>query len=254
MGEDALSKAAASTSHWNAADYARVGGFVPALGRAALDLLDPRPGERILDVGCGDGTLSLEIIGRGAEVVGVDNSPELVAAARAAGVHAELVDAAEMDFDQRFDAAFSNAALHWMLAKERVAAAIFLALRFAGRFAGEMGGEGNLARLRDALDEELIIRGYAPPGQSSSWYPSPDEFAAIYEAAGFEAIDARLIDRPTPLAHGVAQWVTTFRRGWLESAGVPEAERAGIGAAVAGRFGSDIADYVRLRFVMRKPA
>jgi SAM-dependent methyltransferase len=164
------------------------------------------------------------------------------------------MDAAEMDFDRSFDAAFSNAALHWMLDKGRVAGAIFKALRLGGRFAGEMGGDGNLARLREALDAALVIRGYVPPSGSSNWYPSPDEFAAVYEAAGFEQIDARLIERPTPLAHGIAEWVATFRRGWLDRAGVPDAERPEIAAAVADRFGSDTADYVRLRFVMRKPA
>src|SRR5688500_2972481 len=217
---------------------------------AALDLLDPRPGERILDVGCGDGALSLKIIDRGAEVVGVDSSPELVDAARASGVYAELIDAADMQFDRSFDAAFSNAALHWMLDKERVAAAVFRALRLGGRFAGEMGGEGNLAALREALDTELVIRGHVPPTKSSNWYPSPQEFAAVYEAAGFEQIDARLIERPTQLPHGVAAWVTTFRKGWLDRAGVPDDERSEIAAAVADRFGSDIADYVRLRFIM----
>ena len=254
MGEDALSEVAASTSKWDAGDYARVGSFVPELGMAALDLLDPHPGERILDVGCGDGALSVKIIDRGAEVVGVDNSPELVEAARAAGVYAELIDAADMDFDRQFDAAFSNAALHWMLDKARVAAAIFKALRLGGRFAGEMGGEENLAGLREALDSELVIRGYVPPSEASNWYPSPEEFAAVYEAAGFEQVDARLIERPTPLPHGVAAWVTTFRKGWLDRAGVPDDERPEIAAAVAERFGSDTADYVRLRFIMRKPA
>jgi SAM-dependent methyltransferase len=254
MGQDALTEVLASTSQWNAGDYARVGSFVPELGMAALDLLDPHPGERILDVGCGDGALSVKIIDRGAEVVGVDSSPELVEAARSAGVYAELIDAADMQFERSFDAAFSNAALHWMLDKQRVAAAVFKALRLGGRFAGEMGGEGNLARLRETLDSELVIRGYVPPSESSNWYPSPDEFAAVYEAAGFQQIDARLIERPTPLPHGVGEWVTTFRRGWLDRAGVPEAERAEIAAAVADRFGSDTADYVRLRFIMRKPA
>ena len=253
MGEDALSPAAASTSRWNAADYASVGGFVAELGAAALDLLDPKPGERILDVGCGDGALSLKIIDRGAEVVGVDNSPELVEAARAVGVYAELMDAGDMTYEAAFDAAFSNAALHWMLDKERVAGAIFNALRLGGRFAGEMGGEGNLKQLREALDAELVIRGYVPPIESSNWYPSVEEFASVYEAAGFTQVDARLIERPTVLDHGVAAWVTTFRSGWLDRAGVPEGERAEIAGAVADRVGSNIADYVRLRFIMRKP-
>jgi SAM-dependent methyltransferase len=249
-----LSQPAASTSKWDAADYAKVGAFVAELGGAALDLLDPQPGERILDVGCGEGTLTRKIIERGATVLGIDNSPEMIAAARANGVDAVQLAAEDMQFFAEFDAAFSNATLHWVLQKEQAARAIFRALKPGGRFAGELGGEGNIARLREALDTELLIRGHVPPVESGNWYPSPEEFAAIYEAAGFAEIDARLIERPTPLDHGIDKWVTTFRKGWLDRAGVPEAERAEIGDAVAGRFGSNVADYVRLRFIMRKPA
>jgi SAM-dependent methyltransferase len=249
-----LSQPAASTSKWDAADYAKVGAFVAKLGGAALDLLDPKPGERILDVGCGEGTLTMKIIERGATVLGVDNSPEMIAAARTNGVDAVQLAAEDMQFFAEFDAAFSNATLHWVLQKEQAARAILRALKPGGRFAGEMGGEGNLTKLREALDEELIIRGYAPPVEASNWYASPEEFAAVYEAAGFREVDARLIERPTPIEHGVAAWVTTFRKGWLDRAGVPEGERSEIAAAVADRVGSNIADYVRLRFIMRKPA
>ena len=249
-----MNQPAASTSKWDATDYAKVGAFVAELGGPALDLLDPQPGERILDVGCGEGTLTKKINERGATVLGVDNSPEMIAAARASGVDAVQLAAEDMQFFAEFDAAFSNATLHWVLQKEQAARAIFRALKPCGRFAGEMGGEGNLKTLRDALDEELIIRGYVPPVEASNWYASPHEFAAVYEAAGFREIDARLIERPTPIEHGVAAWVTTFRKGWLDRAGVPEGERSDIGAAVADRVGSNIADYVRLRFIMRKPA
>jgi trans-aconitate methyltransferase len=248
-----LSQAAISTSRWDSGDYVRVGGFVAELGEAALDLLDPKPGERILDLGCGEGALTETIVRRGAKAVGIDNSPELVAAARARGLEVVEMDAAGMAFDSEFDAAFSNAALHWMVDKVRVAKATFAALKPGGRFAGEMGGEGNLARLREALDSELIIRGYSPPPTELSWYASAKDFADLYEEVGFDEIDARLIDRPTKIEHGIAAWVETFRRGWLDRAGVPSGERAEIGAAVAGRFGSDVADYVRLRFIMRKP-
>ena len=249
-----MSQPAASTSKWDAADYAKVGAFVAKLGGAALDLLDPKPGERILDVGCGEGTLTMKIIERGATVLGVDNSPEMIAAARTNGVDAVQLAAEDMQFFAEFDAAFSNATLHWVLQKEQAARAILRALKPGGRFAGEMGGEGNLTKLREALDDELIIRGYAPPVEASNWYASPEEFAAVYEAAGFREVDARLIERPTPIEHGVAAWVTTFRKGWLDRAGVPEGERSEIAAAVADRVGSNIADYVRLRFIMRKPA
>jgi trans-aconitate methyltransferase len=249
-----LSQTAVSTSSWNASDYARVGGFVAELGAAALDLLDPRPGERVLDVGCGDGTLTRKIAARGATVTGIDDNLDMVRAAHANGVDALVVDASDMCFEAEFDAAFSNAALHWMLDKQAVASGIFRALKIGGRFAGEMGGQGNLAKLREALDEELVIRGYVPPLKSSNWYASPDELAAVYEEAGFREIDARLIERPTTVDHGIAAWVTTFRKGWLDQAQVPEPERPEIADAVADRIGSNIADYVRLRFIMRKPS
>ena len=242
-----------STSQWDAADYARVGGFVPALGQAALVLLDPQPGEAILDVGCGDGTLSEKILERGASVVGIDNSLSMVGAARARGLDARLMDAAQLKFGEAFDAVFSNATLHWVLDKERAARAIWFALKAGGRFAGEMGGEENLAVLRQALDDELVMRGFGPPTFAANWYPSVDEFVALYESVGFREIDARLIERPTPLEHGVAAWVLTFRAGWLDRAGVPEGERQTIADAVAARVGTNIADYVRLRFIMRKP-
>ena len=253
MGRDALTQTPASTSQWDAADYARVGGFVPALGAAALELLDPQPGEAILDVGCGDGALSQQIRERGASVVGIDNSLSMIGAARSRGLDARLMDAAQLKFAEAFDAVFSNATLHWVLDKERAARAIWFALKPGGRFAGEMGGEGNLAILRRALDDELVARGYGPPTYAANWYPNVEQFAALYESAGFKDIDAELIARPTVLEHGVAAWVLTFRAGRLDRAGVPHEERQPIADAVAARVATDTADYVRLRFMMRKP-
>lgn len=226
---------------------------MPALGLAALDLLDPKPGETILDVGCGDGTLTEKILERGAGVVGIDLSPSMVGAARRRGLDARLMDAAELRFSEAFDAVFSNATLHWVLNKERAARAIWFALKAGGRFGGEMGGAGNLQRLRQALDDELVARGFGPPRFAANWYPTVEEFVDLYEGAGFRDVDARLVERPTELEHGVAAWVLTFRAGWLDRAGVPHDERATIAEAVADRVGSNIADYVRLRFIMRKP-
>ena len=243
----------ASTSQWDAGDYARVGAFVPALGAAALDLLDPQPGEHILDIGCGDGSLTQALVERGATVVGIDSSLSMIGAAKAKGLDARLMDAADLKFAEAFDAAFSNATLHWILAKERAARAIWFALKLGGRFAGEMGGAGNLARLREALDAVLVERGYGPPTYAANWYPTVEEFVAIYNVAGFRDIDARLVERPTLLKHGVAPWVLTFRAGWLDRAGVPPDDRQSIADQVADRIGTTTADYVRLRFTMRKP-
>jgi SAM-dependent methyltransferase len=254
-------------SQWSPTDYASNAAFVPALGAAALDLLAPRPGELILDLGCGDGVLTRKIMDSGARVIGLDASEAMVEAARGRGVDAFVADAQALDlagqadrFGQ-FDAAFSNAALHWMLDPDAVASGVYSMLKPGGRFAGEMGGEGNIATLRGAIRAELSERGYRLPDDDPQWYPSCETFVRLYGCAGFTRIQAQLIPRPTPLPAGVAAWVKTFRAGWLEVAGVPQSARDEVAAAVEARLrpelqqpdGSWVADYVRLRFTMRKP-
>ena len=256
-----------SSSRWSPSDYAANAAFVPALGAAALDLLAAQPGEMILDIGCGDGTLTKTIMDSGARVIGLDASEEMVESARAKGVDAFVADAQALGLEEQaarfgcFDAAFSNAALHWMLDPDAVASGVLAVLKPGGRFVGEMGGEGNIARLRSGIREELTGRGYALPDQDPQWYPSVEEFVRLYACAGFTDIQAQLIPRPTPLPTGVAAWVKTFRAGWLDQAEVPETERDAIAEAVELRLqgqlqqpdGSWLADYVRLRFTMRKP-
>ena len=252
-----------TANRWSAADYAKNAAFVPRLGDAVLQLLNPQPGELILDVGCGDGVLTERIVEAGARVIGLDSSEEMVEAARARGIDAFVADAEDMDVERfgAFDAVFSNAALHWMLDPDAVACGIFKALRDGGRFVGEMGGEGNLLALRTALRDELTGRGYVMPDQDPSWYAGVDEFSRLYLTTGFCDIKAELIPRPTPLPGGAAEWVRTFRAGVMDVAMVPEWERDDIAAAVEARVapvlrqpdGSWNADYVRLRFAMRKP-
>ncbi len=252
-----------TASRWSSADYAKHAAFVPRLGDAVLQLLNPQPGELILDLGCGDGMLTQRIAEAGARVIGLDSSPEMVEAARARGIDAFVADAEAMDVERfgQFDAVFSNAALHWMLDPDAVATGVYGALREGGRFVGEMGGEGNLLTLRSALRAELTARGYDMPELDPSWYPEVEEFTRLYVTAGFCDVHAELIPRPTPLPGGVADWVRTFRAGVMDMAMVPEWERADIAAAVEARVapalrqpdGSWQADYVRLRFAMRKP-
>jgi SAM-dependent methyltransferase len=255
------------SSRWSPADYASNAAFVPTLGSAALELLAPQNGEFIVDLGCGDGVLTQRIVAAGARVIGLDASPEMVEAARSRGVDAFVADAQALDLEGQaarfgqFDAAFSNAALHWMLDPDAVAAGVFGLLKPGGRFVGEMGGKGNIAALRTGIRDELTVRGYPVPAEDPQWYPAVEEFLRLYACAGFADIRAHLIPRPTPLPAGVAGWVKTFRSGWLDVAGVALADQGAVAAAIEARLqpllqgadGSWTADYVRLRFSMRKP-
>jgi SAM-dependent methyltransferase len=201
-------------------------------------------------------------------VIGLDSSAEMVEAARARGVDAFVADAETLDLDNQverfgqFDAVFSNAALHWMLDADAVACGIFAMLKRGGRFVGEMGGAGNLATLRSGLRAELLDRGYQLPDVDAAWYPAVEEFTRLYGVAGFTDVQAQRIERPTELPAGIAGWVKTFRSGLLDVAMVPDSARDEVAGAVERRLaaqlrrpdGTYVADYVRLRFAMRRPA
>lgn len=246
---------------WNAQDYAANAGFVPALGNAVLDLLAAQPGEAVLDLGCGDGVLTARIARDGADVLGVDSSDAMLSAARARGVHVAQADGQALPFAGRFDAVFSNAALHWMPNQHAVAAGVFRALVPGGRYVGECGGFGNIAAIRTALRAVLCVNGFAPDSGGGQTYLTAEAFTEIHLATGFTDIDARIIPRPTPLPTGIRGWLKTFRAGFLDEAGVPEAARADIVDAVEALLAPQLrdgagnwsADYVRLRWQARKP-
>ena len=148
----------AAGQDWSAERYARNARFVAELGEPVVDWLDPKPGERVLDVGCGDGALTASIVARGAEVIGIDSSRSLIEVARARGIDARVIDAYALPFRAEFDAAFSNAALHWMLEPDLALAGIQRALVPRGRFVGEMGAQGNVAAISTAILAVLRAR------------------------------------------------------------------------------------------------
>lgn len=245
---------------WNAQGYQTNAGFVPVLGRPVLELLAPRPGEHILDLGCGDGALTMELVAAGATAVGIDSSPEMVAAAREKGLDAHVADAAHLSLDGAFDAVFSNAVLHWVKDADGAIASAWRALRPGGRFVGEFGGHGNVAAIVTALFAVLARRGVDAAPFHPWFYPTPRAYRARLEAAGFRVDSIALVPRPTPLPTGMAGWLATFANPFM--AALPEADRAPALAEVAALLrpalcddrGDWTADYVRLRFAATRPA
>lgn len=240
---------------WEPQRYARNARFVAELGQPVLELLDPRPGERILDLGCGDGVLTRRLAELGCTVVGVDAGPDMIRAARALGLDARVIDGHSLPFEREFDAVFSNAALHWMKRDpQAVIAGVARALRRGGRFVGEMGGHGNVAAIVTALLAVLERRGRAGRDAHPWYFPTPAAYRRRLEEQGFTVETIELIPRPTPLPTGMSAWLDTFAEPFLKR--LPEEGRAAakeeavglLAASLCDETGAWTADYVRLRF------
>jgi trans-aconitate methyltransferase len=248
-----------SAQSWDPGRYAANARFVAELGAPVVDLLAPKPGERILDLGCGDGALTLTLSRLGCEVVGVDSSPAQIAAAQCLGLDARVGSGERLEFSSEFDAVFSNAALHWMKRADDVLAGVHAALKPGGRFVGELGGHGCVHTIRTALVEGLRRREIDGEACVPWYFPTPGDYATRLERAGLRVDSIALIPRPTPLPGDVVGWLETFGESFT-SALPPEARaaylqevRAALEPLLRDGSGTWIADYVRLRFMATKP-
>jgi len=255
---------AQTADRWDAQLYDARHAFVWRYGAGLLDLLDPKPGERVLDVGCGTGHLTKQIADRGATVVGVDASSAMIDEARRnfPELTFQIADATRMRLDEPFDAVFSNATLHWVKPPEAAVARMFEALKPSGRLVIEMGGKGNIQRVLDAAaaaGREMGLELHSL--LHTNYFPSVAEYSTLLERQGFEVSLATLFDRPTQLQGdaGLREWIRMFRGEVLHA--VPAATLDAFFTAMERiarpqllRDNSWYADYRRLRVVASRNA
>jgi len=230
------------TTPWDANAYDSRHAYVFRFGASLVSDLNPRPGEKILDLGCGTGHLTNEIAKAGASVLGVDKSVEMIDQARTNYPQLRFVvaDAAKYRPRERFDAVFSNAALHWMRPPGAVAESISRVLKPGGRLVAELGGSGNTASI-------LAITKRNP------WYfPGIGEYASLLEQHGIEVVQAMLFERPTPVEgeNGLRDWLGMFYKPPLHDDVIAAAEKKL--RPILFRDGVWYIDYRRLRIVAKR--
>ena len=248
---------------WDAGLYEAKHAFVWRLGQGLVELLAPRPKERILDLGAGTGQLTAKIAEAGADVVGIDHSPEMVQQARRnfPALRFEPGDARTFSVGAPFDAVFSNAVLHWVKPPGAAVERVRLALKPGGRFVAEFGGHGNVRRICTAIRGAMEELGYRSYDALFPWYyPTVAAYAGELERVGFDVTFATLFDRPTALegVHGLRDWVRMFGGAFLGAVRPEEHERffESIERRSRGELFSDgrwHADYRRIRVVAYKP-
>jgi trans-aconitate methyltransferase len=245
---------------WDPATYARNARFVSDLGSPVVDLLAPKPGERILDLGCGDGVLTKKLADLACEVVAIDSSVAQVEAARRLGLNASVVSAEELPYHEEFDAVFSNAVLHWIKRADAMLAGVHRSLKPGGRFVAECGGHGCVHKIRTALVQALDRRGLDGEAHVPWYFPTPGDYVTRLERVGFRVDNIALIPRPTPLPGDIVGWLETFALNFIQ--GMSDEERSDylqevrtvLEPQLRGADGIWVADYVRLRFAATKDA
>jgi len=245
---------------WCVEGYDKNARFVSDLATPVVELLNAKPGERILDLGCGDGVLTKRLQDGGCEVVGIDSSPEMIQAALGLGLNVWVQNAYEIDSREVFDAVFSNAVLHWLKDADRVIRNVFRSLRPGGRFVAECGGDKCCQTIQSALVTELERRGYDGWAANPWYFPTTEDYRDRLAKAGFAVAYIEIIPRPTRLPGDILGFLETFAGSFVST--LPEADRQKylddvrdrLKPSLCGADGVWTADYTRLRFEAFKNA
>ena len=249
-------------NEWNPEHYDNKLGYVSELGKGVVSLLDPKSGEKILDLGCGTGDLTHEIAMSGASVIGIDQSNTMIQQARKKYPHITFIigNAEELDMNQQFNVVFSNAALHWMKNPSKVTEGVYGILLPGGRFVAEFGGKGNVGVVIDALERTLSELGINTRNKNPWYFPSIGEYTSLLEKYGFQTTYALHFSRPTAMPDGelgLVHWLNGFAGSYLQDLDLPDRSNViqnviELCRPILYRNGQWYIDYKRLRVIAEK--
>lgn len=239
-------------NQWNPQKYNKHTAFVSQLAMPVVDLLDPKEGEYILDAGCGEGTLAVEIARYGAKIIGIDTSAKMIAQSKEKGIEAYEASVTDLAYEDTFDAVFSNATLHWVKERELAIEQIAKSLKTQGRFVAEFGGMGNMQHMVNAMQKVFTKHPEFGVFDNPWYFPSPEEYKALLVSYGFEVVYIELIPRPTPM-DDIVHWLDIFANGITQALSDTQKEifrqecRSLVKEHIYTKDEGWVLDYVRLR-------
>jgi len=200
------------SNNWNTNQYKNHASFVSDMAEDLVEVLNPKKDETILDLGCGDGTLALKIKQKCQNIIAVDLSNEMVEKTKSLGIEAYIMSATNLEFENKFDAVFSNAVLHWVKQSKLAVQNINKVLKQNGRFIAEFGGYKNINTIVQAI-QEVFNQNKDYGVFNNPWYfPTTQEYKNILEQNGFEVKSINLTIRPTSV-DDISNWLNIFANG-----------------------------------------
>lgn len=240
---------------WNAKDYAKDFSFVPQYGANMLELLAVKPGEHVLDLGCGNGLLTKQIQQLGADVIGIDSSAEMLEIAKVnyPDIRFSQADATDFQLENPVDAVFSNAVFHWIEDQHALLTQVDQALKPGGRLVCEFGGQGCVQTIHVALKCAFEKRGFSYT--NPFFFPTVGQYAPMLEQHNFKVAYASLFSRQTELPgeQGMEKWINMFVKQAFEAMDIAQQQEIIADAVQQLRpqlyiDGKWYADYVRIQF------
>jgi len=186
-------------------------------GTRLISELELKGDECVLDLGCGDGSLSVqiaELLPKGS-VLGIDASQGMIDAAlpkARENLHFSLLDINDLNFVEQFDVVFSNATLHWVKDHAKLIQNVRRSLRPNGRVRFNFGGDGNCSNFFTVIREAMTMASYAEYFSAFQWpwyMPPVDEYSALANSAGFRSVNVwgENADRYFPDIDSMKRWI-----------------------------------------------